>query len=71
MVTTNQKPEADTHMNNKKQSIHNSKDTHQTTKEENKRRREEKRPTKTIIKMAIRTYILIITINGLNNHLMD
>ena len=40
MVTTNQKPAIDIHTHRKKQSIHNSKDSHQTTKEENTRRKE-------------------------------
>ena len=46
MVTANQKTLIDTHTNKKKQSIHNSKDIHQTIREENKRR-EEKRPITT------------------------
>ena len=46
MVTENQKSTTDKHMYKKKQSKHNTKDSHQTTREQNKRR-EEKRPTKT------------------------
>ena len=47
MGTANQKSTVDTHTKRKKQSKHNTKDSHQTTEELNKRVREEKRPTKT------------------------
>ena len=46
MVTANQKSTIDTHTNKKKQSKHNTKESHQTTREVNKRRGK-KRPTKT------------------------
>ena len=46
MVTTDQKSTIDTHTKKKKQSKHNSKDSHQIAREENKRRKEEKSPTK-------------------------
>ena len=45
--TANQKTKIDTHTKNKKQSQHNTKVSHQITREENKRGREEKRPRKT------------------------
>ena len=67
MVTANPKPAIDTHTNKKKQSIHNSKDSYQTTREENKRRWEEKKTnknkSKTMNKMAIRIYISIIILD--------
>ena len=72
MVTANQKSTIDTHRNKKKQSIHNSKDSYQTTREENKRRWEEKKTnknkSKTAHQMATRTHISIMTFNvkGLN-----
>ena len=47
MVATNQKAIIDIHTKKKKESKHNTKNAHQTTREENKRGREEKRPTKT------------------------
>ena len=47
MVTTNQKSTRDIHTKKKKESKHNTKDSHQITREEHKRGREEKRPTKT------------------------
>ena len=47
MRTANQKSTVDTHTKRKKQSKHNTKDSHQTTEELNKRVREENRPTKT------------------------
>ena len=46
MVTANQKPTIDTHTKKEKESKHNTKVSHQITREENKRGREEKRPTK-------------------------
>ena len=66
----NQKSAIDKCTNKKKQSKHNTKDSHQTTREENKRREEKKkRPIKTVNKMAIRIYITIIplNVNGLNS----
>ena len=47
MATTNQKSIIDTHTKKKKQYKHNTKDSHQITREENKIGREEKRPAKT------------------------
>ena len=47
MITTDQKSTIDTHTKKKKQSKHNSKHSHQITREKNKRGGEEKRPTKT------------------------
>ena len=43
MATINQKSTTDTHKKKKKQPKHNSKDSHQITREENKRGREEKK----------------------------
>ena len=67
MVTTNQKSTIDTQAKMKKQSKHNTKVSHQITREENKRGREEKKTyknkSKTTNKMDIRTYISIITLN--------
>lgn len=62
----NHKPETiiDTHIRKKKQSKHNTRDSHQATKEENKRKSEKKRPTKTnpkqLTKWQKRTYISIM-----------
>ena len=50
MVTTNQKSTVDTHTKTKKVSKHNSKVSHQFTREENKKGRDERRPTKTNLK---------------------
>ena len=47
MVMANQKSAIDTHTKKKKEFKHNSKVSHQITKEENKRERGEIRPTKT------------------------
>ena len=51
----------------KKELRHNTKLSHQITREEDKSRKEEKRPTeanpKQLPKMAIRTYISIISLN--------
>ena len=48
METANQKTTIDTHRKKeKRQSKHNTKDSHQITREENKRGRKEKRRTKT------------------------
>ena len=70
MVTANQKSTIDIHTKKKKESKHNTKDSHQITREENKRGRKKtcKNKSKTINKMVIRTYISIITLNvtGLN-----
>ena len=51
----------------KKVSIHNTKDSHQTTQEESEENIYQKQ-SKTINKMAVRTHILIIilNINGIN-----
>ena len=55
------------HTKKKKESKHNTKISHKILKE-NQRGRDEKRPTKTDNKIAVRTHILIITLNlnGLN-----
>ena len=68
LVTTDQKMTIDTKTNKRKQFEHNTKDTHQITREQNKRGREEKKKSQTINKMAIGTYLSIITlsVNGLN-----
>ena len=47
MVTINQKSIIDIHTKKKEESKHNSRDSHQITREENKRRKGNKRPTKT------------------------
>ena len=47
MKTAKQKSIIDIHTNKKKESRHNTKDSHQITREESKRRKVEKRPTKT------------------------
>ena len=66
MGTAKQKTTIDTHTQKKKQSKHNT--TIVVKSQENKRGREEKKAHrnkyKTVNKMAIRTYILIITSNG-------
>ena len=66
-ITANQKSTIDTQTKKENQLKYNTKDRHQTTRGENKRRREQKRATKinpkTVNKMAIRTYVLIITLN--------
>ena len=46
MVSANQKSTIDTHTKKEKQSKHNTKDSHQITREENKWGSEEKRQTK-------------------------
>ena len=54
MVTTNQKSTIDTHTNKKKQSKHNTKDSHQATREQKKgRKKTNKTKSKTVNKMAI------------------
>ena len=69
-ATSNQKSTIDTHTNKKKQSKDNTKDSYQTTREKEKkgRKKSNKNKSKAINKMAIRTYISIITlnVNGLN-----
>ena len=69
MVTTNQKS-IDKIINKKKQSNLNTKDSHQNTREQGKkgRKKTNENKSKTINKMAIKTYISIITlkVNALN-----
>ena len=68
MVTARQKSIIDIHTKRKKEAKPNTKDSHQITREENQRRKEKKRPTKTnpktINKMAIGIYIMVITLNA-------
>ena len=52
MKTAKQKSIIDIHTNKKKESRHNTKDSHQITREESKRRKVEKRPTKTTRKQV-------------------
>ena len=69
-VTANQNSTIDTQANKKNQLKYNAKNSHQTTGENKKGKRKNiKNKYKTVIKMAIRTYISIITlnINGLND----
>ena len=65
MVTANPKSIIDIHTKKKKESKHNTENSYQITREEKKRGKEEKKTyknkSKTINKMAIRTYILIIS----------
>ena len=64
MVTTNQKSVIDKHTKKRKEFKHNTKDSHQITREESKRRKTEKNyknKQKTMNKMAITTYLSIIT----------
>ena len=67
MVTTHWKSTIDnTHTEKKKESKHNINITHQITREEIKRRREKnvyKNKSKTINKIGLGTWILIITLN--------
>ena len=69
-ISANQKTTIDTQTNKKNQLKYNTKDSHQTTRGEKKKRREKSNRNKSeaINKMAIRTYISIITlnVNGLN-----
>ena len=71
-VTANQKSTTDIHTKKKKESKHNTEDkssNHQRRKQKRKgRKKTYKNKSKTSNKMAIRTYILVITINvnGLN-----
>ena len=72
MVTTNQKSIIDTQTHKRKDSKHNTLDSHQITREESKRRRKEEKDYKNNLKamntMAISTYLSIIklNVNGLN-----
>ena len=67
MVSANQKSTIDTHIKKKKESKHNTKVSYQITrqqdKEEGKEKQLHKNECKTINKIAIRTYMLIITLN--------
>ena len=71
MVTVNQKSTIDTYTNKISQSKHSTKDSHQNRREEYKIREGKKKSTtkkpKTVNKLALRTYISIITLsaNGL------
>ena len=62
MVTTNQKSAVDRHTNKKKQSKHDTKDSRRTTREEKKEKKITKQIQNQLNKMAIRTYISIITL---------
>ena len=64
-VTIIEKPITDTHVKKKKESKYNTKDSHQITREQKRRGRRKacKNKFKTINKVEIRTYILIITLN--------
>ena len=70
MGTSNQKMTTVTHTKKNKHSKHNTGDSHQITREQKRkgRKKDLQKQSKTIFKMAIRTYILIITsnVNGLN-----
>ena len=71
MVTTNWKSTIDTHTKKKKESKRNTKVSHQITREKQKRtgrKKTYKNKSTTISKMAVRTYISVITLNisGLN-----
>ena len=58
MVTTNQKSATDTHIQKKKQSKHNIKDSHQITgKQKRKGRKKTYKNKSKTIKMAVRTHI--------------
>ena len=65
-VTTNQKSTTDTGTKKKKQSDHNRNNSHQVTREQRRkgRKRTYKTESRTTNKMAIRTNISIITLNG-------
>ena len=65
MGSANQKTAIDLHTNKKKQSKHNAKDNPQITgeKKEERKKRPAKTNPKTIKKMAVRSYISIITLN--------
>ena len=66
MITTNQKYIVNTHRERKKESKYNTKESHQITGENNQKKKQKtthyKNNPKTI-KMAIRTYISVITLN--------
>ena len=66
----NQKSTIDPNTNKKNKLKYNTKDSHQITREQEKKRgkKSNKNKSKTINKMAIRTYISIISlmVNGLN-----
>ena len=65
MVTTNQKSIIDIHTKKKKKSKYNIKNSYQITREKKRKGRKKtyKTKSKTIDKMAVRTYILMITLN--------
>ena len=66
MITTNQKYIVNIHRERKKESKYNTRETHQITGENNHQKKKEKNHYKNnpkTIKMAIRTYISIITLN--------
>ena len=63
-VTTSQKSIIDIHTRKKKESNQNIKDSQQITREKNKRgKKTYKNKSKTIYKVAVNTYILVITLN--------
>ena len=71
MVIANQKSTIDPHTKKKKEFKHNTKDSHQITREKNKRKGRKKtykNKSQIINKMAIRTYlsIIILNVNRLN-----
>ena len=59
MVTANQKSIIDTHTQKRKESKHNTKDSHQITREQKRRKKTFKNKSKTINKMAIKTHMSI------------
>ena len=65
MVTTNEKSIVGVYTKKKKESKHNTKSSHQITREQKGKERENtyKNKSKTINKTAISTYISIITLN--------
>ena len=65
MVTTNQKPIIDAQMKKRKESKHNTKDSHQILRERSKRRttKNYKNNQKTSNKMAINAYLSVIILN--------
>ena len=75
MVTRNQKPTIETQKTKRKKPKHNTNGNHQTTKEGTKRRRKEnyKNNQETSNKMAMSTYLSIITlnVNGLGTSLVE
>ena len=60
---TNQKSIIDTHNTKRKESKHNTIDSHQITREENKRRNKKVQKQPPINKTAISTHLSIITLN--------